>query len=161
MGRKYAVPFQGTLTNAGGDNDLLILLPADDKPIRLLGLVWGNFSEIGDAQEEVVRMSLYHMTATVTDGNGTSVTPTPCRADDTAAGFTAEYLGTTVATTNGTSTIKAEWAWNERMSPCELWWPDPDLAFTAIQGQALVWRCQTTVADDISFAGTAYVEEGF
>lgn len=159
MGRVYAVPYAGTLTNAGGDCDLFELTPADDKPIRLRGLVLAQTSEVGDTAEEGLRISIIHLGATVTSGNGTTVTPVPIDPSDAAAGFAAEVNGATVATSSGTSTTIEESAWNIRISPLERWWPDERFAPMARQAAAIVVRCQTTAADDISVAITAYVEE--
>jgi hypothetical protein len=159
MSRMYTVPYAGTLTNAGGNADLFELTPGDDKPIRLRGLVLGQTSEVADAAEESVNLNIIHLGATVTSGNGTSVTPVPLDPSNAAAGFTAEANGATVATTSGTATTVEESAWNIRLSPLERWWPDEQFAPMARQGAALVVRCATTVADDVSIAITAYVEE--
>jgi hypothetical protein len=157
MGRIYAVPYTGTLTNAGGNADLFEFLPADDKPIKLRGLKLGQTSELGDSAEESLRISIIRMAATVTGGNGTGVTPVPMDSADVAAGFTAEANGATVATTSGASTVLEEMAWNIRQSPYETWWPE--FAPKAKQGEGLFVRCQDTPADDITICITAYVEE--
>lgn len=160
MSRRYTVPYSGTLTNAGGDADLFELTPADDKPIRLIGLILGQTSEVGDAAEEGLRISIIHLGATVTSGSGGSaVTPVPVDLVDSAAGFAAEANNTTIATTSGTATTMYEFAWNIRITPMEMYWPDPMVAPLCRQAAALVVRCQTTVADDISIAITAIVEE--
>lgn len=159
MSRIYSVPFTGTVTNAGGNNDLWIFLPADDKPVKLRGLRFGQISEVGDTAEEGVQISIVHMTATVTDGNGTGVTPVKMDSADAAAGFTAECNGTTVATTSGTTTIMDYIMWNIRNSPYETWFPDPAFAPKAKQSEAIIVRLDTTLADDITFAGTAWIEE--
>ena len=90
MGRIYSVPYTGTLTNAGGNLDLFELIPGDDKPIKLRGLVLGQTTEIADAAEESLGISIVHLAATVTGSNGTSVTPVPRDPgiSDLAAGFT-------------------------------------------------------------------------
>lgn len=160
MGRIYAVPFAGTVTNAGGDVDLFSFQPADDKPIKLRGYRLGQTSEVGDAAEEGLRISVIRLPSTVTIGSGgSSPTPTPMDSADVAAGFTARVNDTTVATTSGTAVTVEEGAWNNRMSPLEVWYPDPAFAPKAKQGEALVIRQQTTPADDYSFAGTAWIEE--
>lgn len=159
MARVYTVSFSGTLTNSGGDADLLELTAADDKPIRLRGLILSQISEVGDAAEEGLRVSIIRLPATVTSGNGTSATPAPLDETNTAAGFTAETNGATVATTSGTAVTLDEIGWNVRMSPMERWWPDESFAPQVRQAGALVVRCQTTAADDITVQGTAYVEE--
>lgn len=160
MGRIYTVPYQGTVTAAGTDADLFALKPAAGKPIRLRGLKLCQWSEVGDAQEEGLRISIARMTATITDGSGGgSVTPVPVQGNTPASGFTARCNDTTVATTSGSTTIIEEFAWNVRNSPFETWWPDPDFAPDAKNAEGIIIRMQTTLADDASFAMTAYVEE--
>jgi hypothetical protein len=159
--RIYTVPWTGTVTNAGGDADLWEILPADDLPCKIRGFRLGQTSEVGDSAEESLRISIIRMTATVTSGSGGSA-GAPEQVDLAAQtpGFAAEVNNTTVATTSGDTEIIEELAWNERASPLEIWYPDPDFAPRAIQGQALLIRLQSTVADDITFAGTLWVEEG-
>lgn len=159
MSRIYTIVMAAVVTAAGGDTDWFEVSPADDKPVKLRGLVLGNYSEVGDAQEEVLRFSIIRLPATVTSGNGTPVTPQPTDDIDVAAGMAAEVNGTTVATTSGTALTIVEFAWNERNTPYEMWWPDPEFAPKVRQGAALVLRMQTTLADDMSATMTAYVEE--
>lgn len=159
MGRIYTVPYAGTLTNAGGNADLFEFTPADDKPIRLRGLVLAQSTEVGDTAEEGLQISIIRLPATVTSGNGTSVTPVPVDDAGAAAAFAAEANGATVATTSGTAVTVEEFAWDIRISPLERWWPDENFAPVCRQASAMVIRCNTTAADDISIACTAYVEE--
>lgn len=159
MSRIYTVPYAGTLTNAGADADLFEISPADDKPCRLRGLILAQTSEVADAAEEGLRISIIRLPATVTSGNGSSVTPAPIDSHAAAAGFAAEANGATVATTSGSAVTVEEFAWNIRVSPLERWWPDEAFAPIVYQAEALVVRCQTTAADDISIAITAYIEE--
>lgn len=164
MSRIYRVPFTGTLTAAGGDSDLLSLQPADDKPVRLIGWIIGQTSEIGDAMEENIRITVRHMTATVTIGSGGSaVTPVanrPGTNEIVAAGVTARCNDTTVSTTSGTSTIMEELAWNERNVPWERWIPE-ELRPVALQTEVLIVRNETTIADDLTITMTFFIEEGF
>ncbi len=159
MARIYTLPYTGTLTLAGGDADLFEINPADDKPVRLRGLILAQTSEVADAAEESLRISIIRLPLTVTSGNGTAVTPVAVDSHESAAAFTAKVNGATVATTSGTAVTLEESAWNIRMSPLERWWPDEQFAPTVYQAEALVVRCQSTVADDITIAITAYVEE--
>lgn len=160
MSRIYAVTYQGTITNAGGDTDLLELLPADDKPVKLRGLLLSQISEVADAAEEGLRISILRLPATVTSGSGGSaVTPTPMDSADAAAGVAAECNNTTVATTSSTAVALAEIGWNIRNSPYEMWFPDPAFAPKAKQGEALVVRQQTTAADDYTGCFTFWLEE--
>lgn len=155
----YTVSFAGTVTAAGGDTDWLELTPADDKPCRLRGWIIGQTSEVGDTAEEGVRFSVILLPATVTSGNGTATTGRPTIDTDGAAGFAAETNGTTVATTSGTALTLLELAWNERASPWEFWFPDIDFCPKVRQASALVFRMQTTLADDISATATFFIEE--
>lgn len=160
MSRIYTVSYQGTVTNAGGDTDLLELLPADDKPVKLVGMALSQISEVGDAAEEGLRISILRLPATVTSGTGGSaVTPAPMDSADAAAGVAAECNNTTVATTSSTAVTLAEIGWNIRNSPCEMWFPEPNLRPKAKQGEALVVRQQTTAADDYSGMFTFWIEE--
>lgn len=160
MSRLYTVPYTGTLTNAGGNSDLLEALPADDKPIKLRGFCLSQTSEVADAAEESLRISVIRMAATVTSGSGGSaVTPTTRDSADAAAGFTAECNNATVATTSGTSTVSEEYGWNIRNSPLIVWYPDAQWAPKAKQGEGLFVRCQDTPADDITVELTFFIEE--
>jgi hypothetical protein len=159
MGRIYAVPYTGTLTNAGADADLFEFLPAAQKPIKLRGFCLAQLSEVGDAAEEGLRISVIRLPATVTSGNGTSVTPVPMDSADAAAGATCEANGATVATTSSSAVIIEEMAWNIRMSPFERWYPDDRFCPKVKNAEGLVIRCQTTAADDMTIAITAWIEE--
>lgn len=159
MAGVYTVPYTGTLTLAGGDADLFELTPAANKPIGLMGLLLAQTSELADAAEEAIRVTIYRLPATVTSGNGTAVTPVLIDSAQQAAGFAAEANGATVATTSGTAVIVAEFAWNIRSSPLEMWWPDDTAMFKARNAEALIVRCNSTVADDVTICITAYVKE--
>lgn len=161
MSRVYTVPYQGTITAAGTDADLLYLLPAAGKRCVLRGMIISNFSDFGDAQEEGVRISIIRLPATVTAGSGGS-TVTGAVVDQnngTAAGFTAHCNDTTVATTSGTALTIEEFGWNIRNTPFERWWPEDRYASDVINASALVVRMQSTLADDVSMAFTFWVEE--
>lgn len=159
MSRIYTVSFSGTLTNAGGDADLFELLPADDKPIKLVQIDLGQISEVGDTAEEGLRISVIRLPATVTSGSGgSSATPIPMDSADAAAGFAAEVNNTTVATTSSSAVTLGEYGWNIRGPFCQSY-PDPAMRPKAKQGEGLVIRCQTTAADDLTIQGTATVEE--
>lgn len=160
MSRIYTVSYQGTITNAGGNADWLNFTPADDKPIKLRGLVIGQVSEVGDTAEENLRFSIMRYPATLSAGSGGSaVTPVPVDDLDVAAGFTARANDTTPMSTSGTAATLLEGAWNERNTPYEMWWPDPEFAPKVRQASGLAILMQTTPADDFSITITAYIEE--
>jgi hypothetical protein len=159
MSAIYTVSFAGTVTNAGGNADLLEIVPADDKPVRLRGFILGNYSEFGDSTEEAINISVLRLPATFTTGNGTSTTPRKPDDLSAAAGFTAEVNGATIATTSGTIEILMEFAWNIRSSPFEFWFPDIDFCPMVRGGDGLIIRMASTLADDVSMANTFFLEE--
>ena len=162
MSRMYAVPLSGTITNAGGNTDLFSLQPADDKPIRLRGFTLGNVSEVGDAAEEALRVTVSYLPSTFTVGSGGNAVTAVAPIDDNAGtvwGFTARTNDTTVATTSSTLVVKDEFAWNIRNSPYERWYPDERFCPAATQTHGIVVRLETTPADDFTFSGVAFVEE--
>ena len=159
MSRIYTVSYTGTVTNAGGNADLLEILPAANKPVKLRGFLLSQLSEVGDAAEEGLRISVIRMAATVTTGNGTATTGIPMDSADAAAGFSAECNGATVATTSGATVVLAEMAWNVRNSPYEWWAPDSNYAPKAKNAEGLFVRMETTPADDFTGCFTFWIEE--
>ncbi len=161
MPRRYKVCYNGTLTNAGGNTDLLSIQPADDKPVFLVGLILSQTSEVGDAAEENLRITINRLPATFTVGSGGSaVTPVQgTSADSVAAGFTARCNDTTVSTTSGSLVVLEDFGWNERNTPLERWWPDREWQNGVTQTEALVVRCESTAADDLTISLTFFLEE--
>lgn len=162
MGRGYSVPLNGTISNAGGDTDLFSLQPADDVPIRLWGFLISQISEVGDAAEEGLRLTIRYLPATFTVGSGgsavTAASPTADPAG-TVWSATVRTNDTTVATTNGTGLIRHEAGWNERNSPYDFFFPNELFAPMARQGAGLVLRNETTAADDLTGCATCWFEE--
>jgi hypothetical protein len=159
MSRIYSISYQGTVTNTGGNADLLELTPAANKPVKLRGMLLSQISEVADAAEEGLRISVQRFPATVTTGNGTAVTPIPMDSADAAAGCAAECNGATVATTSGSAVVLAEMGWNIRNSPYEMWFPDASFAPKAKNAEALIVRMETTPADDFTGLFTFWIEE--
>lgn len=162
MSHLHSVPVKITITTAGTDVDLFSFLPNDDKPITLRGFRLSQLSEIGEVQEENLEITIYRMAATVTVGSGgaavTARTP-PGDSGDPVWGFSCRANDTTVATTSGSTTLYDTLAWNVRNTPYEVWYPDKPFCLKARQGEAIILRCETIVADSIDFIITAWVEE--
>lgn len=160
MSKIWAVPFTSVIAAADGDVDLWELTPGDDRPIRLRGFRLGQITEVQDAAEEGLRISVKRMTATVTSGSGgaAGAPENPAQSAE-APTFASETDNGTVATTTGATEVLDEIGWNNRNTPYETWYPDIDYAPTARQGEVIVIRQETTPADDYTFAGTAWVEE--
>lgn len=161
MGRIYTVVYNGTVTNAGGNTDLLSVQPADDKPVKLRGFRLSQISEVGDSAEEGLRVTVKRFPATYTVGSGGSaVTPSPPDSADVAAGCTTRCNDTTVGTTSSTAVVLEEIGWNERNSPCDFWYPDERFCPYVKQGEGLAVVLETTAADDFTGCFTFWIEEG-
>src|SRR4051812_19024204 len=97
LGRLYTVPFVGVAITAV--QDLAYIKPAADKICVLEGFYPSNVggtADAGDAQEELLRIEIIRLPATVTAGSvGTAPTPGPTAVNDSAAGFAARVNDTT------------------------------------------------------------------
>jgi hypothetical protein len=152
----YTVSFdQQTVAAASGDYDLFELVPVDDRPIELVALFLGQKSEVGDAQDEMLAISI--VTDNTTSSNGTAATPRPLDQRDGTAGFTAETMGSTIASAGTPITVHVD-TFNVRagyqLILPEFMRPKVDQGDTA-----MYIRFTTAAADDLTLSGTAYVRE--
>ena len=162
MARGYAVTLNGTITNAGADTDLGSFQPADDVPIRMWGFLLSQISEVGDAAEEGLRITVKYLPATFTVGSGGNAVTAISPCNDPAGtvwSMTARTNDTTVATSSGTVLIRQEIGWNERNSPYDFFFPNELFAPMARQGTGICVRQETTAADDYSGTFTFWIEE--
>lgn len=153
MGRVYTVSFSAQAQTA--QVDFFEFVAASGKPLRLLALMLSQTTELGDAQEEQLLISIKAGQTTSGSGGGTP-TPIPLNVTDAAAGFTAETCNTTKASA-GTIVTHFVDAWNIR-APYQMWFPDK-LQIELTGGRRMTVELGTTPADSITFNGTAYVEE--
>ena len=156
MARTYAVPFSATAITAA--QDLFEVVPADDNPVRLLGMVIGQYTDVGDAASENLSILVRRLPATFTTGTGCTqaLTPVPLDVNDAAAGFTADTNNTGVATTNGTAVVLWADVWNTQAG-YQVWWPEGAQP-QAAQAAGLVVTI-TAPADSITTNGVLYVQE--
>lgn len=161
LGRIYRVPISGTIAAASGDHELLYISPADDKPCLLFGWSLGQITEAGDAAAEMLDLSIRKLTGTVTTpSGGDAITPlTPPGL--IAAGFTARSRDTAIATqTGGADDLIERRGWNLQAAPYDMYLPEELINATLVrQGEALVVRLETAVADDLTIKGVFYVIE--
>jgi hypothetical protein len=159
IGRAYVVEFHNVSISA--QQDLFYVKPAADKICVIEALYLSNVggaADAGDAQEELYRMEIIRLPATVTVGSGGgSMTPNPTATNDAAAGFTARINDTTVATTNGTALNLHSDGWNVRVP--YVWMPPPEHRLLIANAQAVVVRLVTTPADAVTCNGTLIVRE--
>lgn len=157
MGRMYTVIFENVSISAA--QDLFELTPADDKPIRIWGLKLSNVggtADAGDAQEELLRITINRGTTTSGSG-GSAPTPRPLAAGDSAAGFTAEVNNTTPSS-SGTNVVLDADGWNVRI-PYLFWYTPETTPYCTQASTLLTVKLEAAPADAISCSGTLYVEE--
>lgn len=158
-GRRYSFGFAATSITA--TQDLFYIKPAADKMCILEAVYLSNVggtADAGDAQEELLRLEIIHLPATVTVGSGgTAPTPGPQWPADAAAGFTARVNDTTVATTSGTAITKHYDGFNVRIGWTYI--PPTEQRLPILNAAALVVRLNTAPADAILISGSAYVTE--
>lgn len=152
--RFYSVVFENTAVTAAVD--FFELTPADDKPIAIYGLFLGQTSDVGDAQDEILRYQIIRGQATSGSG-GSTPTPRPLNRSDSAAGFTAEALNTTPASA-GTAITLHTGEWNVRVGE-NLWLPQGSWWSASQTDTTLVIRLAAAPADSLTMSGTVYVAE--
>lgn len=158
MGRMYTVTFTDIAVTAA--QDFFEIGPVTNKPVRIAGIFLSQSSDVGDAAEEILSVSLVRVTGTVTGGGGTAVTPVAIENTMSTAGFNAERNATSQAT--GTLNVVHSWTFNIRAG-LEFWFP-PECRPAAIMGDTsgepgFVLRLNAAPADSLTMSGTMYVEE--
>lgn len=144
--RIYTVSVENvSITNAGGDADLVEISPADDQPVELFGIQIFSLTEVQEAQEEWLRCNVIR--GNTTTGNGTAATPRPVDVSVGAASFTAKTYGTTLASA-GTEVPLMPFGVQVRAG-YEIFLPE-DCGFTVRQGTLLVVRLLAGPADDLN-----------
>lgn len=127
--------------------DIFELLSGSGHPIDLLGFEFGQITEFGDAQEEVLQVILKRVTASPTSGSGGGTsTPIATNPGGSATNATLE-TGNTTKLTGGTSVELARWAWQVRAG-C-LYVPTPDEIIRLDSATRFVLELATTPADSI------------
>lgn len=156
MGRLYAVTFENVAVTAA--QDLFMIAPADDKPCAIHACYISQSTEVGDAQEEFLRIKIIRGFATVGSGGGSGAV-TPLNENDTTAGFTARINDTTPAVV-GAGATEVVWAesFNERTGWQFL--PTPEMRPMCTQAKTrIVVTMLSTPADSVTMNGTLIVEE--
>lgn len=160
-GRLYTLTFSAiSITNAGGDQDLFYVAPADDKIVTIVGWDFAQHSDLGDTEEEVLKLSLIRGHTSVGSG-GTAYTNSALyrkNPTDADAGFTARYNDTTIASA-GTTYTAWSGGFNIRVAPSPFFLPE-QLWVPCTQAQgSVVLRLTAAPADDLTMSGTLWLYE--
>ena len=146
----YSVIFQNqSITNANGDYDLFELKPLVNRPIFLLSLKLDVISELGDAQEEQLRIAVIR--GHTTSSNGAATSARSRTRSDLSSGVVAETIGSTIAT-GGTTNVLDEFGFNVRAGLREIYTPEERPACD--QGDSMITiRLMEAVDDDLLMSG--------
>lgn len=157
MGRKYVVRFSAVAVTAA--QDLFEIKGSSTKPIRLLYAEVSQYTDEGDAQAELLAVSVSRYAGSYTSGSGGSTsTPEPLDEDDTAASFSCEINNTTrAAAGSGSLTKMKPSSWNV-MAPW-VYFPTPEQLAKAKATSGFIIGLDEAPADSITCQGYAIVEE--
>lgn len=111
--------------------DLFLLTIADDVPIRIWELTLGQTTDLGDANEEVLRIGIFK--GVTGGGGGADLTETPLHDRAPTAATAVDGQGT--ASTGGTRVRTIEW--NVRQAG-PVWIPSPEMTIRLGQGSSPV-----------------------
>ena len=154
-GRMYLIRWDA-VTAVTVAADLFDIAPATNLPVVIHELKIWQTSDLGDAAEEIIGISLVRGNATVGSGGGTA-TKVPLSAGDAAAGFTSLCRNTTAAST-GTPVFAGGDAWNVRMP--FIWTPSPEDRPVCTAGATRICvRMDAAPADSLTMNATMLVEE--
>jgi hypothetical protein len=155
--RIYTVEFENvSITNAAGDQDLFYIAPADDIPVAIHALYLDQISDVGDAQEEVLRYRIIRGHTTVGSG-GAAATARSIGPGDSGASFTARTNDTTIASA-GTAVNIHSGGFNVRVGLPLVFPVEHRPVVSQAQGSIVV-RLMAGPADDLTMSGTLYLEE--
>jgi hypothetical protein len=154
MDRVYTVEFEGIAVTAAVDHFQLI--PADDKPIEILGLFLGQSSDVADAASEIMRYRVIRGHTTLGSG-GAAPTPRPLNRSGVAAGFTALTNNTTIAAAGTPLNLHSD---TFHIANGEKLWLPEGCEWEASQTDTtIVVRLMAAPIDSLTMSGTIYVRE--
>ena len=160
MARVYSLEFENqSITTAGGDRDLFYVAPGDDKDVKVLGWTLSQFSDVGDAAEEILRLRLIRGHTTVGSGGTAYTAANVARVEpgDSNPSFVARHNDTTIASA-GTAVNLWSGGFNIRVG--EIFWLPQECQWTVTQTEgSVVLRLMAGPADDVTMSGTFFVME--
>lgn len=125
--------------------DLFHFTIADDKPMSLLALELCQTTDLGDANEEVIRLGLY--TGVTGGGSGSALTEAAL-SDAHGASISTAVVGQATASTGGT--LRKMFFWNIRQAG-PVWIATPETVIRIGQGSsAAAIRLVAAPADSIT-----------
>lgn len=154
MGRMYTAEFENVSVSAV--QDFFEVTPSTQKPVAIHAIFLSQVTDVGDANEEMLRIKIIRG-HTTTGSGGTTSTPAPLDPDDAAAGdATLEVNNTTVATAGTPLDLHCE-AFNIRTG--WVYMPTPEMRPVVKNAELLVVQLMNAPGSAIFMSGTIYFEE--
>lgn len=167
LGRLYVAQFENVSVSA--TQDLFEIQPASANPIVIHSLMLYNVgADVGDAQEEMLRLTIRWLGGTLTGGSGGSAATAYQAAQrfaspGSSSSAAVEVNNTSKATTTGSNLVLAVGGWNIRMPYERIWTPEARILaaydWDNVAASALVVRLENSPADAISMSGELVFEE--
>ena len=154
MGRIYTAVFKGTAVTAA--QDLFELAAPADTAVKVHGWTLSQITEVADAEEEMLTITVNRGEGSTSGSGGASVTPAARSAGDSASGVTVERNNTTIMSA-GTITELETYAWNVRVPLQMLYTPETMPIISA--SDRLTVELETAPGDSITMHGTLIFEE--
>lgn len=153
MARYYTVEFEGVSVSAA--QDFFELTPADDKPIEIVSGVINQYSDLGDAEEEGLRLRIIRG-HTASGSGGSVATPRPLNPNYGAASFTCEVNNTAIAGSGSPVNMQSDFVYT-RVG----WFYNPpvEARIKVIQGALLVVQLLVAPTDALGMSGTLVIQE--
>ena len=154
-GRAYITEFENVAVAAA--QDLFEIVPADDKPCKIGYIILTQNTELGDAQEEQLRLRIIRGHTTVGSGGGTD-NESPIDPNDAAAGYVGGINNTTIASVGSVVNLHSE-NWNIRVP--FIYMPPPEFRLKVTQAEiSMVLRLLAAPGDSVTMSGVMCVLEG-
>lgn len=157
MSRMYTVQFNGVAVSAL--QDLFEVLAPADSVVRVHGVSLFQTTDVGDAEEEILRLETVRGIGSVASGSGgTTPTAQPVEDSDAAFGGTVEANNTTrMAAGTGSLETLEQLGWNVRIPMVHYW--TPETRPTIKPGERWTLALPAAPADSITATGMLWLEE--
>lgn len=157
MSRAYTIPIAAVASPAA-IWDAWELLAASTKPCKITRIVFGQTTDLQDANEEALTCSVIRGHTTSGSG-GSTTTPQPLDDVDTAAGLVAETMNTTIASA-GTAETTHVITFNLRVGLDHIFPPGKEPKVHQVITNDRTCIRISAPADTVTCSGYVEVEEG-
>lgn len=154
MGRIYTLPLVSTAVTTAVD--LAEILTPASLSLWIHNIFVGQSTELGDAQEEQLRLAVKSGQTTSGSGGNTGVTAVPRLIGDAAHGLTIETFNTTKASAGTIVTHGGPWPWNIRTSFDK--WFTPETRIFLPPSTRLTLELIGAPADSVTIEGEILIE---